>query len=338
MPEPSAGVKPRTHMGVRLTQGIRRGQIGRLTKWLRPTSRSMRASGVIHSLVSLLAAGVLASTLLFSGCSTTENSTATPAPPPPLTDAQQAILQGQFATFVKQLETDMGIRLVPIPAGTFMMGSPANELRNNSDSNETPQTRVTLTKNFFIGSTVVTQGQYEAVMGVNPSQNKKLDKNYPVENVSWDDAMDFCLKLTQRELPYGRLPEGYVFTLPTEAQWEYACRAGTTGPYAGDIDAMAWYAKNSGYTTTAVGKKKPNAWGLYDMEGNVLQWCLDRYGPYPGGEVTNPTGAGSGSSFVGRGGCFWYEAWDCRSAKRMHFDPDNGGNSVGFRIILYQAL
>ena len=136
--------------------------------------------------------------------------------------------------------------------------------------------------------------------GTNPSRFKGA--NLPVEQVSYDEALAFCRKVTEQERAAGRLPEGYEYTLPTEAQWEYACRAGTTGNYAGNLDAMAWYSGNSGSTTHAVGGKQANGWGLNDMHGNVWEWCLDWYGNYAGGRVTDPRGASSGSNRVGRGG------------------------------------
>jgi len=179
----------------------------------------------------------------------------------------------------------------------------------------------------------VTQGQYEAVMGANPSDFKAAGKNAPVESVSWDNAMAFCQKLTEQERAAGRLPAGYTFTLPTEAQWEYACRAGTTEPYAGDPAAMAWYGDNSGGTTHPVATKLPNAWGLYDMTGNVYQWCLDWYGKYPGGTVEDWTGPATGSARVLRGGSWYYTEAYCRSAYR-DFDPGFIGNILGFRVAL----
>jgi formylglycine-generating enzyme required for sulfatase activity len=121
--------------------------------------------------------------------------------------------------------------------------------------------------------------------------------------------------LTKPERSAGRLPAGWEYTLPTETQWEYACRAGTTGDYAGDLDAMAWYDKNAGGATHPVGQKQPNAWRLYDMHGNVWEWCLDWDGNYPSDAVTDPVGAASGSDRIGRGGGWWRSAFDCRSAR-----------------------
>ena len=217
---------------------------------------------------------------------------------------------------------DVGLVLVPIEGGTFSMGS----ISGNSD--EQPVTTVTLSP-FWLAKTEVTQKQWEAVMGGNPSHFK--GGQLPVENVTWDDAMEFCRKLTERERQAGRLPTGTIYTLPTEAQWEYACRAGTTGDYAGEVDAMAWYDKNSGAATHAVGTKQANAWGLHDMHGNVWEWCLDRYGPYFGGGVTDPKGVPSGTIRVYRGGSWFHEAILARSAYRNYRNPDFRRNIIGFR-------
>lgn len=227
---------------------------------------------------------------------------------------------------------DLGLTLMPIAAGTFMMGS------ENGDVDERPVTRVTISQPFWfsqpywLGKTEVTQAQWAAVMRSNPSSFK--GEKRPVEQVSWTDAMEFCQKLTERERAAGRLPDGYVYTLPTEAQWEYACRAGTTGDYGGNLDAMAWYTANSGGATHDVGTKQANAWGLHDMHGNVWEWCLDWYGNYPGGAVIDPVGAASGSLRVHRGGCWNNPAQDCRSAFRDGWAPRVRGDYLGFRLAL----
>jgi formylglycine-generating enzyme required for sulfatase activity len=213
-----------------------------------------------------------------------------------------------------------------ISPGSFQMGS------NDGRSDEKPVHRVTLRQGFHLGATEVTQGQWESVMGNNPSRFKGRD--LPVEQVSWEDAMDFCRKVTARERAAGRLAAGYEYTLPTESQWEYACRAGTTGAYAGDLDSMAWYDKNSGSKTHAVGGKQPNGWGLYDMHGNVWEWCSDWYGDYSSGSVTDPRGASSGTYRVRRGGSWILTARNCRSASRFGYDPGLRFNLLGFRLAL----
>ena len=199
------------------------------------------------------------------------------------------------------------------PAGTFTMGAPTSE---EGLYNET-QHEVTLTKGFWMLETEVTQKQWKAVMGTNPSFFKGDD--LPVESVSWNDCQEFCEKTGLQ--------------LPTEAQWEYACRAGTTDAYAGNLDEMAWYYSNSGNKTHPVGTKKPNAWGLYDMHGNVWEWCQDWYGDYPSGSVTDPTGPSSGYSRVVRGGSWDNDARICRSALRDGVVPGDRGNYLGFRVV-----
>ncbi len=170
-----------------------------------------------------------------------------------------------------------GSKFAQICPSTFMMGSPKSE--SGRDSNEGPQHQVTISKAFELQTTEVTQSQWQAVMGSTPSDFKGPD--LPVEQVSWDDAQAFISKLNA-------LGDGYRYRLPTEAEWEYAARAGTTGPYAGDLDAMAWYSQNSGNKTHPVGTKAPNAWGLYDMHGNVWEWTQDWDGAYSSSAVTDP--------------------------------------------------
>ena len=222
---------------------------------------------------------------------------------------------------------DLNLMLQPIAPGTFTMGSASGR-----SSDERPLTQVTITKPYWLGQTEVTQAQWQAVMGSNPS-NIKGD-NLPVEHVSWNDAMEFCRKLTERERAAGRTPEGHTYTLPTEAQWEYACRAGTTGDYAGSLDPMGWYAANSGSTTQPVGQKQANAWGLHDMHGNVWEWCADLNGNYPGGVITDPTGPPSGSLHVTRGGGWDSPADNCRSSLRNWNVPGARGTNLGFRLAL----
>ena len=221
----------------------------------------------------------------------------------------------------------VGVKMVPIAAGSFTMGS------TNGSKDEQPLTQVTLTRPYWLGATEVTQSQWEAVMGNNPGLSKGA--NLPVEQVSYDDALAFCRKLTETERGADRLPEGYEYTLPTEAQWEYACRAGTTGDYAGNLNAMGWHKENSGGDKThEVGGKQANAWGLYDMHGNVSEWCLDWYGHYEGGSLTDPRGAQSGSIRVNRGGGWYFVAGYCRSAFRNGCTPGGRGNILGFRLAL----
>jgi formylglycine-generating enzyme required for sulfatase activity len=256
---------------------------------------------------------------------------------------------------------DLNLDMVWIPSGEFRMGTPEQSTLakwyydarekltkepnpgsggyDNDERRERPMMWVTLTQPYWLGRTEVTQAQWTVVMGSNPSNFKGND--LPVDTVLWDESMEFCRKLTERERASGRLPAGYAYTLPTEAQWEYACRAGTTGNYAGDLDAMAWYEPNSGGTTHPVGTKKANGWGLSDMHGNVFEWCLDWYDDkYRGGEVKNPRGPASGSKRVLRGGCWYSEAERARSATRASHEPGvypEYGQKFGFRLALAPA-
>jgi formylglycine-generating enzyme required for sulfatase activity len=224
---------------------------------------------------------------------------------------------------------DLGMDLMPIPAGSFQMGT-----ASGGENNERPVTQVTISRPFWLARTEVTQRQWQVVMGNNPSRFK--GDNQPVEQVSWKEAMEFCRMLTERERLAGRLQEGYVYTLPTEAQWEYAARAGTTGDYGGTgrLIYMGWYDRNSGASTKPVGTKEANAWGLHDMHGNVWEWCLDWFGIYPGGSVTDPTGPTSGSDRVFRGGSFWNSADSCRSSFRLCQPPVFRMYHLGFRPAL----
>ena len=216
----------------------------------------------------------------------------------------------------------IGMKFKLLPAGTFTMGE-GDKAHG-----------VTLTKPFQIGIHEVTQAQFKQVMGSNPSKSKGAAS--PVELVSWDDAVEFCRRLS--DLPTEKAA-GRVYRLPTEAQWEYACRAGTTTKYSfGDDNSWlghyAWTPQNAGDQTHLVGSKQPNPWGLYDMHGNVWEWCQDRHGDYPSGSQTDPTGATFGSERVIRGG-----SWDAptayyRSAFRYGFNPAYHNYSIGFRVCL----
>jgi formylglycine-generating enzyme required for sulfatase activity len=224
---------------------------------------------------------------------------------------------------------DLKLEMKFIRPGTFAMGSTADEIGHLSDET---QHQVTLTRGFWMGATEVTQAQWTAVIG---SYSPYFHGDtLPMETVAWDDAMAFCQKLTAQEKAAGRLPPGYIYTLPTEAQWEYACRAGTTGPYAGDLDAMAWYKANSDDVTHPVGTKQPNAWGLFDMNGNVSEWCYDWSGLYPDGAVADPTGPATGSFRVVRGASWDDSALNCRSAVRFRRVPSYQNYDEGFRLAL----
>ena len=172
----------------------------------------------------------------------------------------------------KPFDNSQGMTMAWIPPGSFVMGSDENEA--GRDASEGPTRLVTFTAGFWMGINELSQAQYERVMGENPSQSRH--SLLPVERVSWKDAVDFCKKLTARERAAGRLPVGFVYRLPTEAEWEYACRAGTEGPFQHeDVLAFAWFSGNSLGKPARIGKKRPNAWGLFDMLGNVSEWCFD---------------------------------------------------------------
>jgi formylglycine-generating enzyme required for sulfatase activity len=253
--------------------------------------------------------------------------------------------------------------MVWIPPGTwtFVMGSPASEADRNSDE---VQHTVTLSHGFYMGKYAVRQGQYLVVAGNNPSYFQtedyyenpiSPDLNRPVEEVSWSDATNYCALLTQSDRAAGRIPSSWGYRLPTEAEWEYACRAGTTTAFdfgsaihggmanfydydeydaaIGDIyvanPSVRWLAR-----TTTVGSYAPNAFGLYDMHGNVWEWCQDWFGAYPAGSVTDPQGPVTGSNRVDRGGCWWDIGGDCRSAIRDFNLPADWIYTIGFRVVL----
>lgn len=225
---------------------------------------------------------------------------------------------------VEPRRVDLGggvmLDLVWIPAGTFVMGSPKDEpYRDEAES----QHNVKLSRGYWLGQYEVTQEQWELVMGSNPSLFKGPKK--PVDSVSWDDCQRFITKLNH-------LVPGENFRLPTEAEWEYACRAGTRGAYAGNLDDIGWYEENSEYRTHPVGAKKPNAWGLHDMHGNVMEWCQDWFGEYPSKMVTDPAGSGFGTVRIFRGGSWVYEAGYCRSALRGRLPPSYRYIFLGFRL------
>lgn len=226
----------------------------------------------------------------------------------------------------RKVRNNLGMEFIYIKPGTFMMGSPSHE---KGRYNNEKQHQVTLTRGFYMQTTEVTQGQWKAVMGSNPSRFKGDD--LPVEQISWNDVQEFIRRLNQRE-------GGDKYRLPTEAEWEYACRAGRTTRFSfGDDESRlgeyAWYDGNSGSRTHPVAQKKPNAWGLYDMHGNVWEWCQDRYGDYPSGSVTDPEGPSSGSYRVIRGGSWVNEPRFVRSANRGRSYPDYRNYNLGFRLL-----
>jgi len=216
-----------------------------------------------------------------------------------------------------------------VPSGRFTMGSPLDE--PNRDKDEV-QHEVVFTRGFFMAETECTQAQWMAVATHNPSHGKAPDQ--PVNQVTWKEARDHCFRLTQLHRAQGLIPEGWEWDLPTEAQWEYACRAGTTGPFAGNLEEMAWVESNSEGKTHAVKTRKPNAWGLHDLHGSAWEWCRDWYGDYPTNSVQDPTGPSAGNFRCYRGGSRIYGARRARSAIRGAMTPELKGDYLGFRAVL----
>ena len=255
------------------------------------------------------------------------------------------------------IRNEFDMDFVYIAPGDFQMGSPLDE--PGRQSNETPH-RVRLSHGFYIMTTEVTQGQWMAVMGENPSVFSDCGPNCPVENVSWTDVGRFIARMNNRRktnlehfkqvtpvktdnrLTINEKPpavSSLQYRLPTEAQWEYACRAKTTGwfSFEGDIaelDEYAWVQGNSGGRTHPVALKKANPFGLYDLHGNVWEWCRDYAGPYPSKPVVDPKGPARGSFRIARGGSWYYPALEARSANRLYLLPESKSYNVGFRLIL----
>jgi formylglycine-generating enzyme required for sulfatase activity len=244
------------------------------------------------------------------------------------------------APLTLDLGSGVKLELAWIPPGEFMMGSPGSEKGRFED--ESPQHPVRLSKGFWMGKFEVTQEQWERMMGGNPSIFKNARS--PVENVSWDECQEFLNKMNASVPAQGlKRDDGNKFRLPSEAEWEYACRAGTSarfnlGDADGDLDQAGWYSGNSGNSTHPVGEKQANAWGLFDMNGNVMEWCQDWYGPYAGGAVTDPGGPWMGptASRVLRGGSWFNASGFCRSAYRSHSAPLFRFSRIGFRVVCFQ--
>jgi formylglycine-generating enzyme required for sulfatase activity len=309
-------------------------------------------------------------------------------PLPDVATVKKTLTSAQLAVG-DPIENSIGMVLVPIPAGEFMMGSRLSaadvakrfEVPAKLFEDEHPRHRVTLTKPFYLGATEVTKGQFRQFVlaenyrteaetdgkggfgfnsatgnpeGPDPKYTWKTSgfaqtADHPVVNVSWNDAQAFCKWLSAKE--------GVTYRLPTEAEWEYACRAGTTSLYHnGDdpeglvsvgnvLDASAkaqlteypdlpYLSANDGYAFTApVGRFRANPWGLYDLHGNVFEWCQDWYGSYTSGDTADPAGPDSGSHRVGRGGSWNDVAWYCRSAYRSGYTPSGRSDGLGFRVL-----
>jgi formylglycine-generating enzyme required for sulfatase activity len=237
---------------------------------------------------------------------------------------------------LKRLSQDLGggvkIEMIEIPAGSFMMGSPDDERGRYRD--EGPQHEVSMSS-FYMGEYEVTQAQWHAVatklskvkIDLDPEPSNFKGDSLPVDSVSWEESTEFCDRLSRAT--------SKAYRLPTEAEWEYACRAGTTGPYAGNLDDVAWYRSNSDTTTHPVGTKEPNAFGLCDMHGNVFEWCRDWASDnyYAQSATTDPTGPSSGSNRVSRGGSYLTLPRQSRSALRLtNKAPSYRDTDQGFRL------
>lgn len=236
----------------------------------------------------------------------------------------------------KIISNSVGMHFVYIPPGSYLRGSPQEEPGRENDES---QQAVTLSNGYYMQTTEVTQKQWKAVMGELPLYIVKCDEKCPVERVSWDDAQEFIRKLNNME-------GAQIYRLPTEAEWEYAARAGSKTSFAnGDISAltcehdlklgdMGWYCGNSKISRHhIVAQKRPNAWGLFDMHGGVWEWCSDWYGQYPAESVTDPRGPSDGTERIMRGGGIADSARSCRSANRHSLRPDVEFNNIGLRIV-----
>ena len=244
----------------------------------------------------------------------------------------------------KTVTNSIGMELIEIPAGKFRMGSPANEKDRESFEE---QVAVTLTKPFWLGKTEVTQGQFKNVMGTGPWKGREyvqIGKNVAASFITWDEAKMFCDELTELEQEAGKLPEGESYRLPSEAEWEYACRAGTETAFSfgnneKQLGDFAWFDGNMGraYHAYKVGLKKPNPWGLFDMHGNVLEWCSDWWGlSLPGG--TDPINyEGHPENRVVRNRKYSNSSHDCRSASREPRLSSDRSDNTGFRVARSQS-
>jgi formylglycine-generating enzyme required for sulfatase activity len=285
--------------------------------WQRPTALTGMAAATLALGVTVVAIGGLAGALNFA----TRGQTDGPVKGVALArDRPTETLPG------KTVRNSLGMAFAWIPPGSFLMGSDRHD-------DEKPVHRVAITRGFYMGVYPVTQAQWKEVMGNNPSAFRG-DDNRPVENVSWDDCQEFCERLRRRDdKPY---------RLPTEAEWEYACRAGTTtefctGDGEGALKEAGWYRGNSDGKTHAVGRLAPNAWGLYDLHGNVWQWCQDRYGPYPAGAVEDQKGPEQGAYGVRRGGSWLHNPDYCLASRRNADPPDSHYHDVGCRVCFRHA-
>jgi len=275
--------------------------------------------------VRIFIAGIFSTVLTVSAASSAENKPGPRVPPGFEMVKDPADDTNGWASEIRHKDT--GIEMVYVVPGGFMMGSPLSEKDRGDDE---IQHKVKLTKGFYIGKYELTQGQWEKIMGQNPRVNPPVESNgdnLPVKQISWDDCRTFCEKL------------GCGARLPTEAEWEYAARGGNKSKgfiYSGgnNLDEVGWYSSNSGTKMHAVGQKKANELGIYDMSGNVWEWCSDWHGNYPSGAVTDPTGPSSGYNQVTRGGSWYSNTWRCRSAVRSIIMMVDRWYALGFRLAM----
>lgn len=235
----------------------------------------------------------------------------------------------------------LSLELVWIAPGTFMMGSPGTEPGRRS--NEGPQTKVAITHGFWMGKYEITVAQYRNLVGDVPSYIKQanVDDNAPVVSVSWENAVNFCRLLTQSDREGQQVSEGYLYRLPTEAEWEYACRAGTETPFSfgqdgNFLELYGWFEANSGGRPRPVGGRLPNPWGLYDMHGNAQEWCFDHFRPR-GGIIADPVGPLTPEWCALRSGAWDHRTVDCRSAWR-HVLASAPILEAGFRVVLARPI
>ena len=253
--------------------------------------------------------------------------------PEPVESEEKPVISGETSSRTDPYAS-FESSFVLIAPGTFPMGSPEYETGRSSDE---IMHEVTLTKGFYIQKTPVTQEQWKAVMGNNPASFSDGGGDCPIENISWNECQEFIRRLNARK-------EG-IYRLPTEAEWEYACRAGSLTPFCnGEISELycahdpllsevGWYCGNSGRKSRPVALKSPNVRGLHDMHGNVSEWCMDWYGEYGPDSQTDPRGPQSGSAKVIRGGSWFGNAKNCRSASRFYWPPNSPSEFIGFRLV-----